>query len=113
MMRSLNLLKLRPLFPKNISSINYTSLRHHSNSNLNRPGPIPLPAEDQAEFEMLQKQAEERARILNKHPQAPEEKDKHRDFEGDVNPVTGEIGGPKQDPLIHGDYSFNGRVTDF
>ncbi|KAK9473212.1 uncharacterized protein V1510DRAFT_415428 [Dipodascopsis tothii] len=35
------------------------------------------------------------------------------EFEGDRNPVTGEIGGPKQDPLKHGDYSFNGRVTDF
>lgn len=35
------------------------------------------------------------------------------DFEGDQNPVTGEIGGPKQDPLRHGDYSFNCRVTDF
>lgn len=35
------------------------------------------------------------------------------DFEGEKNPVTGEIGGPKQDPLKHGDYSFNGRVTDF
>lgn len=35
------------------------------------------------------------------------------EFEGDVNPKTGEIGGPKQDPLRHGDWSFNGRVTDF
>ncbi|KAI1187911.1 DUF1674-domain-containing protein [Nemania serpens] len=38
------------------------------------------------------------------------------DFEGDVNPRTGEIGGPKNEPLrwgAGGDYSFNGRVTDF
>lgn len=35
------------------------------------------------------------------------------DFEGDKNPKTGEVGGPKQDPLRHGDYSFNCRVTDF
>lgn len=35
------------------------------------------------------------------------------EFEGDVNPKTGEVGGPKNDPLRHGDYSFNGRVTDF
>lgn len=35
------------------------------------------------------------------------------EFEGDKNPKTGEIGGPKQDPLRHGDWSFNGRVTDF
>ncbi|KAI0466057.1 hypothetical protein F4859DRAFT_335999 [Xylaria cf. heliscus] len=38
------------------------------------------------------------------------------EFEGDVNPRTGEVGGPKNEPLrwgARGDYSFNGRVTDF
>ncbi|EMR10618.1 hypothetical protein PNEG_01321 [Pneumocystis murina B123] len=35
------------------------------------------------------------------------------DFKGYVNPETGEIGGPKTDPLIHGDYSFKGRAIDF
>ncbi|EGV63249.1 hypothetical protein CANTEDRAFT_130744 [Yamadazyma tenuis ATCC 10573] len=35
------------------------------------------------------------------------------EFEGDVNPKTGERGGPKQDPLKFNDWSFNGRVTDF
>ncbi|KAI0596913.1 hypothetical protein F4775DRAFT_562412 [Biscogniauxia sp. FL1348] len=38
------------------------------------------------------------------------------EFEGDVNPRTGEVGGPKNEPLrwgAQGDYSFNGRVTDF
>lgn len=35
------------------------------------------------------------------------------EFEGDVNPKTGEKGGPKQDPLKFNDWSFNGRVTDF
>ncbi|KAI1419434.1 hypothetical protein F5Y12DRAFT_777863 [Xylaria sp. FL1777] len=38
------------------------------------------------------------------------------EFEGDVNPRTGEVGGPKNEPLRWGpagDYSFNGRVTDF
>ncbi|KAI1471856.1 DUF1674-domain-containing protein [Daldinia caldariorum] len=38
------------------------------------------------------------------------------EFEGDVNPKTGEVGGPKNEPLRwgpSGDYSFNGRVTDF
>ncbi|KAF3905798.1 hypothetical protein AA313_de0205138 [Arthrobotrys entomopaga] len=34
-------------------------------------------------------------------------------FEGDRNPVTGEVGGPKTDPVKYGDWSFNGRVTDF
>jgi len=35
------------------------------------------------------------------------------EFEGDVNPKTGERGGPKNDPLRYGDWSFNGRVSDF
>jgi Protein of unknown function (DUF1674) len=41
------------------------------------------------------------------------------EFEGDVNPVTGEVGGPKNEPLRwgstgeRGDWSYNGRVTDF
>lgn len=36
------------------------------------------------------------------------------EFEGDVNPVTGEVGGPKQDPLRHAnEWAYNGRVTDF
>ncbi|KAI1750436.1 hypothetical protein F4782DRAFT_251510 [Xylaria castorea] len=38
------------------------------------------------------------------------------EFEGDVNPRTGEVGGPKNEPLrwgAGGDYSYNGRVTDF
>lgn len=35
------------------------------------------------------------------------------EFEGNVNPKTGEVNGPKQDPLKYGDWSFNGRVTDF
>jgi hypothetical protein len=41
------------------------------------------------------------------------------EFEGDRNPVTGEVGGPKNEPLrwgstgARGDWSYNGRVTDF
>jgi hypothetical protein len=38
------------------------------------------------------------------------------EFEGDVNPATGEVGGPKNEPLRwgkDGDWSYNGRVTDF
>jgi hypothetical protein len=41
------------------------------------------------------------------------------EFEGDRNPKTGEIGGPKNEPLRwgstgeRGDWSYNGRVTDF
>lgn len=41
------------------------------------------------------------------------------EFEGDRNPLTGEVGGPKNNPLRWGsteqagDWSYNGRVTDF
>ena len=38
------------------------------------------------------------------------------EFKGDVNPKTGEVGGPKNEPLrwgSAGDWSYNGRVTDF
>jgi hypothetical protein len=39
-----------------------------------------------------------------------------QEFEGEVNPKTGEVGGPKNEPLrwgAKGDWSYNGRVTDF
>ncbi|KAJ0125303.1 DUF1674 domain-containing protein [Diaporthe amygdali] len=38
------------------------------------------------------------------------------EFDGDRNPKTGEVGGPKTEPLrwgSAGDWSYNGRVTDF
>ena len=36
------------------------------------------------------------------------------EFEGEKNPKTGEVGGPKNDPLRwQGDWAYNGRVTDF
>ena len=38
------------------------------------------------------------------------------EFEGDVNPKTGEVGGPKNEPLrwgAEGEWSYNGRTTDF
>lgn len=38
------------------------------------------------------------------------------EFEGERNPTTGEVGGPKNEPLRWGggvDWSYNGRVTDF
>ncbi|EXJ89687.1 hypothetical protein A1O3_02754 [Capronia epimyces CBS 606.96] len=38
------------------------------------------------------------------------------EFEGDVNPKTGEVGGPKNEPLRWGpagEWTYNGRTTDF
>ncbi|KAL0640717.1 hypothetical protein Q9L58_000021 [Maublancomyces gigas] len=76
------------------------------------PSPPRLPPKDQATFERLQH--------ASSAPTQPEEilhPDARRgaapEFEGDTNPKTGEVGGPKNDPLRHGDYSYNGRVTDF
>ena len=38
------------------------------------------------------------------------------EFDGDVNPKTGEVGGPKNEPLRWGassEWTYNGRATDF
>jgi hypothetical protein len=96
-----------------------------ASSSLNRPSPPPLPREQQREFEELQRAAQTPAANtslnaeadLGMHPDA--RKPTRPDFEGDVNPVTGEQGGPKREPIRKwgenpdGDWSFNGRVTDF
>ncbi|RYP65498.1 hypothetical protein DL769_006299 [Monosporascus sp. CRB-8-3] len=109
------------------------------------PAPPRLPPEQQAEFERLQRIAntqegfnptstpsslyDDPAHELTPAPAAdpvsgadeavlsqPLRKGAPPEFEGDVNPKTGEVGGPKNEPLRWGansDYSFNGRVTDF
>lgn len=110
------------------------------------PSPPRLPAEEQAEFERLQRTAntQEGFNPSTMPPEAtpepatmkttttatatatledelaqravPLRKGAPPEFEGDVNPKTGEVGGPKNEPLrwgAGGDYSYNGRVTDF
>lgn len=98
------------------------------------PSPPKLPKKDQEEFEALQKIANSHAAVdaYNRQvsdnsfstdsPPAVSATDIGTfaqylkaipEFEGDVNPKTGEVGGPKQDPLKHNDWSYNGRVTDF
>lgn len=98
------------------------------------PSPPKLPKKDQEEFEALQKIANSQAAIDEYNRQISEDGftsdsaptvsatdiGTHAqylktipEFEGDVNPKTGEVGGPKQDPLRHNDWSYNGRVTDF
>ncbi|KAH7100592.1 hypothetical protein BKA62DRAFT_239435 [Auriculariales sp. MPI-PUGE-AT-0066] len=74
-----------------------------------RPGPPPLPAEDQREFEALVKAANDAPNTV--HPDARSKP--AATFEGDTNPVTGEVGGPKREPTTHGDWSYGGRATDF
>ena len=76
-----------------------------------RPGPPPLSPADQAEFNRLQKAVREG----EKHPYAPAPKQPHSsDFEGPVNPRTGEVNGPKgAEPTRYGDWEKDGRVYDF
>ncbi|BGP22127.1 DUF1674 domain protein [Rhodotorula toruloides] len=84
-----------------------------------RPAPPSLPPHLQREFEELIKRVqtpaasdvklEEGEEVL--HPDL-RRKPKPQ-FEGDRNPETGEVGGPKNDPLTHGDWSYSGRATDF
>ncbi|KAJ7647256.1 hypothetical protein FB45DRAFT_892888 [Roridomyces roridus] len=80
-----------------------------------RPAPIPLPREDQREFEDLQRAAQQGT--SDQHPDAREElkPDFEPGFQGNsVNPTTGEINGPKREPVgATGDWSFKGRVSDF
>jgi hypothetical protein len=105
-----------------------THLRFHFNPRLlsrsmaakppiSRPAPHPLPPEQQREFELLQRQAETAPPGREeRHPDAPEPLG--AEFDGDINPVTGERGGPKREPIQRwieeeGDWSFKGRVSDF
>lgn len=98
------------------------------------PAPPKLNPEDQKEFEKLVQQANTQIAIedynekhgFKEQDKAPVVNTASSDvgtfgsqmqtipeFEGDVNPKTGEVNGPKQEPVRHGDWSFNGRVTDF
>jgi hypothetical protein len=83
------------------------------------PSPPRLPPKEQKEFEELVRKAQMPLAgtgatddaLSNMHPDA--RKPIEPEFEGDTNPVTGERGGPKREPLRHGDWSFGGKVTDF
>ncbi|GAB1312653.1 Succinate dehydrogenase assembly factor 4, mitochondrial [Madurella fahalii] len=153
-----------------------TSLRYASNFLQNHPSPPRLPADQQAEFERLQRAAEaalsshntiqpsdsasssssssssppppplppsQQPLTTSRHVTSPssnpaQQAQQHTqataedpsagsfsggirqgappEFEGDKNPKTGEVGGPKNEPLrwgSAGDWSYNGRVTDF
>jgi len=104
------------------------------------PAPPRLPREEQEIFEELQRQSTgafgtSRAPEINQSPAsspshlldgigASSQEGLHPnvrlgarpEFEGEKNPKTGEISGPKNEPLrwgTDGDWSYNGRVTDF
>ncbi|KAF5354714.1 hypothetical protein D9756_005343 [Leucocoprinus leucothites] len=91
-------------------------------ANLNRPAPPPLPREQQREFEELLRKAQTPLAQSSSsvspelHPDAREPI--QPEFEGEQNPITGERGGPKREPIGRwaedgGDWSFKGRVSDF
>ncbi|KAJ5281803.1 hypothetical protein N7478_007175 [Penicillium angulare] len=95
------------------------------------PAPPRLPKEEQEIFEELQRrstgafstpqvnQSPQAGIKVNGngeelHPDAPQ--GLKPEFEGEKNPKTGEVGGPKNEPLrwgSAGDWSYGGRVTDF
>ncbi|TFK25685.1 hypothetical protein FA15DRAFT_668198 [Coprinopsis marcescibilis] len=80
---------------------------------INRPRPPPLNPADQREFEDLQRKS---STTQGSHPDTPTPV--QPEFEGTVNPSTGERGGPKREPVGKwvqdgGDWSFKGRVSDF
>lgn len=105
--------------------------RRMASTNLNRPSPPSLPRKQQREFEELQRTAQtplapSKSALsstagleadLAMHPDA--RKPIKPEFEGDINPLTGEEGGPKREPVGRwgadpgGDWSFKGRVSDF
>jgi len=102
---------------KHSSSIFFRAMS--SGIRLNRPSPPPLPREEQREFERLLQAAQTPLSVkdgeLDVHPDA--RTSIKPDFAGDVNPRTGERGGPKKEPVkkwgLEGDWSHSGRVTDF
>lgn len=95
------------------------------------PAPPRLPKEEQEIFEELQRRSTGAFSTpqVNQSPQAEikvngDGEELHPDaprgvkpeFEGEKNPKTGEVGGPKNEPLrwgSGGDWSYGGRVTDF
>ncbi|GFP59088.1 hypothetical protein ACSS6W_007746 [Trichoderma asperelloides] len=136
---------LRPLNLNLRLSLRQSSHRLSSTFS-SRPAPPKLPAAQQAEFERLQRAAAVSSAFQEiQTTQTPPSTETPRhttnvaatnsntsdgesslnqglfrgappEFEGDKNPKTGEIGGPKNEPLRwggNGDWSYNGRVTDF
>jgi hypothetical protein len=95
--------------------------RRWISANLNRPSPPPLPREQQREFEKLLRKTQNpgtaETETPGMHPDAREPLT--AEFHGDINPITGEKGGPKREPVGRwgedpgGDWSFKGRVSDF
>lgn len=77
-----------------------------SGPDINTPRPVPLEnPNDQKEMDRLIKSGGSQQTIISKE---------QKEFEGEKNPETGEIGGPKgKEPTRFGDWEKNGRTSDF
>ena len=80
---------------------------------MERPGPPPLPKDQQKEFEELLKKvntplaASSSSKVDGQQEYHPDiRRGPKPDFEGDRNPKTGETGGPKTEPVKWNDWSF-------
>jgi len=113
---TMNLLSLRIRSAARIYPYLMPSARLVSSSSppdrFNRPAPHPLPPAQQREFEELVRRAYEGP------PDSDTSQPPQTEFQGDINPETGEQGGPKREPVRRwtqdeGDWSFKGRVSDF
>lgn len=110
------------MFTRSASFFDRRTLGRRNMTIFNRPAPPPLPREQQREFEELLRKAQTPLSNFVSSPEMelhPDAREPLRpEFEGDVNPITGEEGGPKREPVGHwsedgGDWSFKGRVSDF
>ncbi|CBQ73270.1 conserved hypothetical protein [Sporisorium reilianum SRZ2] len=96
-----------------------TTTAARASGGFNRPAPPSLPPQEQKEFEKLVKQKQNASPFLASDPEKgdmhPDARRKPRpEFEGESNPTTGEIGGPKNDPLKYEkEWTYGGRATDF
>jgi hypothetical protein len=70
------------------------------------PRPVPLEnLNDQKEMDRLIRSGGTQQTIIAKEK---------KEFEGEKNPETGEVGGPKgKEPTRFGDWEKNGRISDF
>ena len=103
----------------------YKSLTRYSTKSkdipfLNKPGPIPLGnQQQQIEFQELLKKTSVKESLEaaqgKPHPDALKSpSQQNQEFQGNVNPNTGERNGPKgKEPTRYGDWERNGRVYDF
>lgn len=133
-MGSLRILTIRPATLRNMHTTPRALVRPPP---ITRVGPPSLPRAEQEEFEALVRAAgagqsgtpdaetiksalmasgtkqETQAAAAAKQEHPDLRKHAPVQFEGEVNPETGEVGGPKRDPFYagDGDWQYSGRVT--